>query len=307
VSLPEDAPELIKAKADAMTTGAIAQILSKQRPEGYWEKPGAGYSPKYTGTVWSLVLLAQMGADRSDPRIQRAAEYVLEHTLSPQGWFSYNGTNSGVIHCHAGYLGESMHLLGLGNDPRVNTAIELQARLITGEGVAEGGSPIDLRYYRYTFGSNFVCGANGGKPCVWGAVKALKALAAVSERQRTPIMIEAMEKGKKLFLATDLTKCNFPSREGGKVSGNWFKFGFPLFYISDMLEIMEVMLKLGEGQNQRLENAWKLVLDKQDAQGRWLMEYSYNGKLWSDIEVKGKPSKWVTLRVLRALKAAFPG
>jgi hypothetical protein len=26
--------------------------------------------------------------------------------------------------------------------------------------------------------------------------------------------------------------------------------------------------------------------------------------MWTDIEVKGKPSKWVTLRALRVLRAA---
>jgi hypothetical protein len=26
--------------------------------------------------------------------------------------------------------------------------------------------------------------------------------------------------------------------------------------------------------------------------------------MWADIEVKGKPSKWITLRALRVLKAA---
>ncbi len=120
-------------------------------------------------------------------------------------------------------------------------------------------------------------------------------------------MKRAIERGKNLFYSTDLTVCRFPARNNAKPSGNWFKFGFPNFYVGDMLEILEVMAKLGEGQNPKLENAWKLVLDKQDAAGRWPMEYSYNDKMWSDIEVKGEPSKWVTLRVLRALKAAFPG
>jgi hypothetical protein len=32
------------------------------------------------------------------------------------------------------------------------------------------------------------------------------------------------------------------------------------------------------------------------------MENSLNGKMWVDIEEKKKPSKWVTLRALRALK-----
>jgi hypothetical protein len=34
------------------------------------------------------------------------------------------------------------------------------------------------------------------------------------------------------------------------------------------------------------------------------MEYSYKGKTWADVEHKGKPSKWVTLRALRALRSA---
>jgi hypothetical protein len=49
----------------------------------------------------------------------------------------------------------------------------------------------------------------------------------------------------------------------------------------------------------------ELVESKQDAEGRWKLEYSYNGKTWVDIERKGQPSKWVTLRALRVLKAAY--
>ncbi len=29
----------------------------------------------------------------------------------------------------------------------------------------------------------------------------------------------------------------------------------------------------------------------------------YNGKTWVDVEEKGKPSKWVTLRALRVIQA----
>jgi hypothetical protein len=35
------------------------------------------------------------------------------------------------------------------------------------------------------------------------------------------------------------------------------------------------------------------------------MEYSYNGKTWVDIESRKQSSKWVTLRALRVLKAAY--
>jgi len=48
------------------------------------------------------------------------------------------------------------------------------------------------------------------------------------------------------------------------------------------------------------------VISKQDEQGCWPLEYTYNGKTWVDIEKKGQLSKWVTLRALRVLKAAYP-
>ena len=47
-----------------------------------------------------------------------------------------------------------------------------------------------------------------------------------------------------------------------------------------------------------------LVRRKQNAQGRWKLGYTYNGKIWADVETPGQPSKWVTMRALRALKRA---
>ena len=32
-------------------------------------------------------------------------------------------------------------------------------------------------------------------------------------------------------------------------------------------------------------------------------EYAYNGKTWVDLERQGQPSKWVTLRACRVLRA----
>ena len=51
-------------------------------------------------------------------------------------------------------------------------------------------------------------------------------------------------------------------------------------------------------------NVAQVIIGKQDAHGRWRLENSLNGKMWVDIERRGKPSKWVTLRVLRVLQQA---
>ena len=82
------------------------------------------------------------------------------------------------------------------------------------------------------------------------------------------------------------------------------KFGFPVFYVTDLLQIVEALAALGFGQDARLANAIALIQDKRDDRGRWPLEYNYTGKTWVDFGPKKGANKWVTLRVAQALKAA---
>jgi hypothetical protein len=46
------------------------------------------------------------------------------------------------------------------------------------------------------------------------------------------------------------------------------------------------------------------VLSLQDARGRWVNRYAYQGKTTMPIERQGALSKWVTLRACAVLRAA---
>jgi hypothetical protein len=76
-----------------------------------------------------------------------------------------------------------------------------------------------------------------------------------------------------------------------------------VFYVTDLLQIVEALVGLGYGRNPRLANALTVIREKQDVQGRWALEYDYTGKTWVDFGAKKRPNKWVTLRALRVLKA----
>jgi hypothetical protein len=104
------------------------------------------------------------------------------------------------------------------------------------------------------------------------------------------------------LFSQELAKADYPHYE--RISGEWFKYGFPLSYTSDVLEAAFVLCEAGHGNDPRLLNAVDLIISMRQPDGRWLMKHSLNGKMWVDFEVKGKPSKWVTLRALRVLKAA---
>jgi hypothetical protein len=305
VGLDADDPELAAAEDEAYDRGPIAAILGAMHPDGYWSRPGPGYNPKYYSAVWSLTTLAQLGASAGrNGRIDRACSYLLDHALTPLGQFSVNGTPSGTIDCLQGNLCAALLALGV-DDPRIDQAVDWMARTVTGEGIAPlSDREAALRYYPYKCGPMFACGANGQKPCAWGAVKVMLAFAGLPAAHRTPCVKRAIRAGLEFLLGSDPARAEYPTCNRAKPSPNWWKFGFPVYYVTDILQLLEALLGLGYRRDPRLEGALELVRGKQDATGRWALDYDYAGKIWVDFGSKRAPSPWVTLRALRVLKQA---
>ncbi len=302
---PDNDPELAEARKAAHTHGPIAEILSKMDEAGYWAAPGPGYNPKYRSTVWSVILLAQLGASvAEDERIARACAYLLDHALTPGGQFTLSGAPSGTIDCLQGNLCWAMFELGYA-DPRLESAVEWMARTVTGEGIA----PLEdkqaaVRYYAYKCGATFACGANDKLPCAWGGAKVMLALGKLPRDRRTPLVKEAIKTGVDFLFSVDPATADYPVGTTGKPSQSWWKFGFPVFYVTDILQVVEALAGLGYAKDPRLADAITLVREKQNDQGRWPLEYNYTGKTWADFGDKKQLNQWVTLRALRVLKAA---
>ena len=311
---PPDDKDLRAARRATVRRSPVRDILDAQRPEGYWVKPSPGYSPKYTGTVWSLIFLGQFGADGRDRRVRRAADYVLDHSRAPEpyGGFSANATPSASIHCLQGNLCASLLELGYGDDPRLQAAIDWLARSITGEGIepaASRGKVVSkprsgpARYYRSgNSGPGFQCSVNNHLPCAWGAVPALDALSRIPTDRRSPAVRRAIKVGVAFLVGRDPARADYPTPFGGNPNGSWFKFGYPMGYVADVLRTAEALVALGKGKDRRLRRLRDLILSKRGADGRWRLEYSYAGKTWFDLGAKRAPNKWVTLRARRALR-----
>ncbi len=299
---PPDDPEVLEAQSAAMAADPIASILGAQHAEGWWIQPGKGYGPKYSGTVWSVTFLDQLGADGRDERIRRGCDYLITWAQAATGGFSATGEAkghaqpSGVIHCLNGNLLRAMIGFGYLDDERIQRCLAWQAAAVTGEGID--------RWYGYTPGPGFRCGANAGNPCAWGAVKALLALARVPREKRSPTVARAIDAGVEFLLSRDPAVADYPtSGETGGPSGSWFRLGFPSGYVTDVLQNLEALCDAGAAADPRLDHAFEWLLSQQDDRGRWVNCYSYHGKMIRDIDRQGQPSKWVTLRACRVLKA----
>lgn len=306
MKLPADDAKMKSARKKAHKEGPIAEILSHMEKDGYWVKPGPGYTQKYRSTVWSIIILAQLGAlANEEKRIDQGCKYLLDH-MAEGGQFTTttSGAPSGTVDCLQGNLCWALMEMGY-DDPRLTKAYEWMARTVTGDGIApleDKDAPV--RYYAYKCGPNFACGVNNSLPCAWGAVKVMLAFGKWPVARRSPLIRKAIKQGADVFFSIDPATAKYPTRDkSGKPSRDWWKFGFPVFYITDLLQLAEALVSLGYGEDPRLANTLNIIREKQNSSGQWSMEFDYTGKTWVDFGVKKQPNKWVTLRALRVLKA----
>lgn len=151
---PMDSPQCRVLSSRLMTEGTIPAILNSQDPDGHWGGRDRFYTAKYSGTVWNLIILAELGADGRDDRVRRAVAAILndgQHRAS--GGFSTTrakredgGLASMVIPCLTGNMVFALIRLGYGDDPRVQQAVDwitTYQRFDDAEGTAPTGWPYD--------------------------------------------------------------------------------------------------------------------------------------------------------------------
>jgi hypothetical protein len=294
--------EVKEAKEQIMTHGIVPKILAKQNKGGYWGKPEDFYErSKYRGTVWNLIILAELGADPKNKQIKDTCEFVMKWSQNHEtGGFAHVGSKkkggyrSGVIPCLTGNMVWSLIRLGYLKDPRVKKGIKWITKYQRFDDKikeAPKGWPYDN--WKTCWGRH---------TCHMGVVKSMKALAEVPKKDRSKAVKETLEEGAEYLLKHHIFK---RSRNLQKVSKpGWIKLGFPLMYQSDTLEIFEILTRLGY-KDDRMQEALELILCKQNKKGQWNLESTFNGRYLVSIERKDHPSKWITLNALRVLKGYY--
>jgi len=221
-----DDPVVREARMAIMENGIVPEILDRQNNDGSWGIPERFYNDKYTGTVWTLLILAEMAADPDDQRIKNACEFIFEHSQeSEDGGFSYTqsaktgaGLSSGVVPCLTGNMVCSLIKLGYLNDDRVQKAIGWITKYQRADDAIEE-APAGSIYDRYE-----MCW--GRHTCHMGVAKALKALAAIPPERRCRENIIKMDELIEYFLKHYIYK---KSHDPDVISRpGWLRLGFPL-------------------------------------------------------------------------------
>jgi hypothetical protein len=252
--------------------------------------------------VWQLVILAELGADGKDERVKKACEFIFENSQdNGSGGFSINtsgktggGRHSEVIPYLTGNMVWSLIRLGYLEDPRVRRRINwITTYQRFDDGIED--PPKGWPYDRFE-----MCWGKHTRHM--GTVKTLKALAEIPASKRSKDVICTIEKVAEHMLRHHIHKRSHDLSRLSKPG--WLRFGFPLMYQTHVLEILGILTRLGY-KDKRMQEAIDLVISKQDEQGRWKLENTFNDCFLMRIEHNGKQSKWITLKALEVLKRFY--
>lgn len=296
---PESSSDVKKAQDKVMDTPCIKTILDAQEKKGYWGNRDDMYLPKYKAPTHNLLILAELGAKRT-----QAIEVAIEHLYLFQrdsGHFltkmpkTAKGRASKMKDgcCLDGNILFYLIHFGYLKDPRTKKLIEFQ---IDYQSDDVGG----WNCRAFPIEKDKVFPVN----CFMGAVKMLKGLAQIPSKERPAGLQKIFDREVEIILENEVYRYLKNPDGTRKEKAGWKRFGFPLFYQSDVLEVLDVLTKLGM-KDERMQDSIDLVLSTQGEDGRWLLKNTYNGKMYCDIDEKNKASKWITLRALRVLRRYY--
>jgi hypothetical protein len=282
------ADEVAAERARVATEGAGAALLSLQAVDGRWNS--ATWNHGWNSTMHVLMLLRDMGLDPASDQARRATDLVRDRV-------TWKGCGPRECDDHAFFEGEVEPCINaqvvavgayFGQDVR-----SLVARLLA-EQLPDGGWNCDVESgsTRSSFNTSI---------CVLEALLAYERAAGT-----TPEIVNARHRGTEYLLERRL----FRRRSTGEVierdrkSGYaWTNFAFPTWWHYDVLRGLDYLRDAGAAYDERMADAIDLVASKRGPDGVWQLDTSYPGVMPVELdESQGRPSRWNTLRALRALK-----
>jgi hypothetical protein len=231
-----------------------------------------------------LLVLADLGLTRTDPRIRKAGDLWIRRFAKPDGGFSEGG-RSGHL-CIVGNTARALVRFGYADHPKVKGAFEW------------------LEAHRDKNGG-WSCFGSGRNLDSW---EGMSAFAVYPRAKWTAGMTRAVEMAAEFYLQREL-------HVQGPHYEPWYRFHYPVHYYYDLLVGLDFMTALGFTDDPRLRHAVAHLKKKRRADGRWNLDavhpdlegniakwYAKHPPTSFALETVGRPSKMITLRAMRVLR-----
>jgi hypothetical protein len=284
------------ARQNTLSYEPVVALRQAQEHRGYWPPDSECYNPKFTATVWQLMILAEMGVPRTSWIESAVERFFHQHQRG-------NGSFDDEV-CLTGHMTRSLFVLGYGDDTRINRSLNW----LPDFQLEDGGWNCDYPKY------------NPKHSSFMSTIDVLWAFSEIPKPSLTRKLKKSLERGAEFLLSHRVYKSH---RDGMPVDlhrkrpgpddplftpGVITRFHFPMYYYYDALHGLRVLAQLGYNDDERISDAIDLVLSKRSPEGRWLLEGDWvrersdeKRKTLVTIEKIMKPSKWITLNCYRVL------
>jgi len=262
-----------------------SRLLELQDADGRWAR--GIYTPKWTSTTYTMLLLRSLGLMPRHPQALRACQVLLDTGFWQDGGINFYPKRLE----HSETCISSMVLAILCwfqyDDPRVDRLAEH----VMAQQMADGGWNCRAMpgYAGATHGSFHTT---------------ISALEGLLEYQRfrtdqAAAACQAQARGREFLLVHRLFRSH---RTGEVVKAIMTRLSFPPHWHYDILRGLDYFRACGTAWDERLACAVALLEKKRTPDGFWLLENTYPGKTFFPLETKGQPSRWNSLRALRVLR-----
>lgn len=278
--LGEDRPELQKRISEE---GWGRAILSNRLPGGHWGR--SFYQPKWTSSHYTLLELKNLAICNDIPEIRETIQLILKNEKHDDG-----GVNPGKKSQNCDVCINGMFL----NYASYFAAPEEELKSI-----------IDFLISQQMHDGGFNCQLNRKGAVHSSLHTTISALEGILEYSRNGYSYRLTEL---LQVAVDSTEFIlqhrlFKSDKTGEIINERMTcFSYPCRWYYDVLRALDYFQDAKIKYDPRMDDAMNLLLKKRNADGTWNLQSRHPGESNVEMEVPGKPSRWNTLRAMRALK-----
>jgi hypothetical protein len=267
-----------------------ARLLAEQSPDGRWSPGQASdsglYTPKWTSTTYTMLLLRDFGLPANNPQARKACRLLLEGGLQPDGGINYGAWAKMTRRAETCVTGMVLSILSYFefDDDRLNTI----ADHLLEQQMPDGG---------------WNCRRPGGAThaSVHTTISVLEGLRLYELRRggKLKAVRAAQARGREFLLVHRLFRSD---RTGETIKPVFLRFAFPPRWHYDILRALDYFQAAAAKRDERLADAIEIVERGRLADGTWPLQNTYPGKTYFELEQRGAPSRWNTLRALRVLK-----
>jgi hypothetical protein len=267
-----------------------ARLLAHQDPEGTWaggqSSDGGLYSPKWTSTTYTMLLLRDFGLPATNRKARKACRLLLEGGFQPDGGINYGTWGKWLRRSETCVTGMVLSVLSYFkyDDARLDTI----AGHVLNQQMPDGG---------------WNCRRSEGAThaSVHTTISVLEGLRhyELHRGREVRAVRAAQRRGREFLLAHRLFRSH---RTGEIIKPIFTLFSFPPRWHYDILRALDYFQAVNAPRDKRLAEAIEIVRNGQHDGGRWTLQNSYRGKIYFELERLGAASRWNTLRALRVLK-----